>query len=198
MRRKKNLKYVLVPVAAVLCIFGIGFLKKNSTEHINMIVPEDFVSENQRTHIDQDGKNTEMKTQKPEDKTPSESEKIPPTTHLQNQDIFHHTTKPNELTHPTNPNGAQSSMSSEVLKNAIENNTYGWVKVDGKYYIEDDWSSAYGVKTGEKIGHSSAIEGNLEIFGIVGEIYYLEDENYQGCLMIKSQTGRDIIFVPIP
>ncbi|MBQ7654013.1 MAG: hypothetical protein IJS17_02965 [Clostridia bacterium] len=196
--KRKRIKLVTLTMATVLCVAVLGAANKIFVNKTDVVSPETAV-----TTVLANEKNNSKKTSEPEsqdEKTNAdpENEKDDPTTQLQSQDIFHPTTKPNEVTYPSDPVAAASSMSSEVLKNAIENNTCGWVKVDGKYFVEDDWSSAYGVKTGEKAGHSSAVEGNLEALGIVGEIYYLDDENYQGCLMVKSKTARDIIFVPIP
>ena len=97
------------------------------------------------------------------------------------------------------PSGAQSYNGPLRLQAAMEENVCGWIKYNGAYYLQDDWSNGNTIEHCEPVGSSSAIEGNLERLGLTGEVFLVAvDDNYAGCLLLKTDTGRSIVFIPVP
>ena len=35
--------------------------------------------------------------------------------------------------------------------------------------------------------------------GVTGEVFLVtDDDNYAGCLLLKTDSGRNIVFIPVP
>lgn len=100
---------------------------------------------------------------------------------------------------PTTLSGAPSYNGPKRLEAAIEDNVCGWIRYNGAYYLQDDWSNGNAIAKCEPVGISSAVEGNLELLGLTGTVFLVtDDDNYSGCLLLRTDTGRNIVFIPVP
>ena len=100
---------------------------------------------------------------------------------------------------PTMRSGAPSYNGWERLRAAVEENVCGWIRYNRTYYLQDDWSNGNVIENYERIGSSSSVEGNPELLGLTGDVFLVtDDENYSGCLLLRTDTGRNIVFIPVP
>lgn len=108
------------------------------------------------------------------------------------------TSKPSTDSAPTTPSGAPSYSGSARLRTALEENACGWIRYNGAYYLQDDWSNGNAVENCERIGSTSTVEGNPELLGLTGDVFLVTDDNYSGCLLLRTDAGRNIVFVRVP
>ena len=108
-------------------------------------------------------------------------------------------TEPTADDDPTMRSGAPSFNGLERVRAAVEENVCGWIRYNRAYYLQDDWSNGNAIEKCEPIGISSAVEGNLELLGLTGTVFLVtDDDNYSGCLLLRTDTGRNIVFIPVP
>ena len=129
-----------------------------------------------------------------EPKTSPES-KTEPATQKGDEVMVTESTKENVL---TTLSGAASYNGSAMLQAAIEKNVCGWIRYNGAYYLQDDWSNGNTIENCELIGSSSSVEGNLQRLGLTGDVFLVTDGNYSGCLLLRTDAGRNIVFIHAP
>lgn len=94
---------------------------------------------------------------------------------------------------------AAASYNAEgMLRAAVEENAYGWIKYNGHYYVYDKWTNADSFEPGEQIGEAGALEGNLELLGFSGDVYLTENGEEDGCLLLKTSDGQKMVFILNP
>ena len=94
--------------------------------------------------------------------------------------------------------GASSYNAEGMLRAALEDNAFAWIKYNDHYYIHDRWTSANGMEIGEKLGEADDFEGNLELLDLSGEVFRLENGEDDSCLMLKTSDGQNMVFVLNP
>ncbi len=93
---------------------------------------------------------------------------------------------------------APSYNAEEMLRAAVEENAYGWIKYNGHYYVHDKWTNADDLEPVEQIGEAETLEGNLELLGFSGDVYLTENGEEDGCLLLKTTDGQNLAFVLNP
>ena len=94
---------------------------------------------------------------------------------------------------------AVSSRNAErVLRAALEDNAYAWVKYRDHYFVHDEWTNADALGPGEKIGEANDFEGNLELLALSGDLYAIENDEEDLCLLLKTPDGQSMAFILNP
>ena len=93
---------------------------------------------------------------------------------------------------------APSYNAEEMLRAAMEENAYGWIKYNGHYYVHDKWTNADDLEPAEQIGEAETLEGNLELLGLSGDVYLTENGEEDGCLLLKTSDGQKMVFILNP
>lgn len=95
--------------------------------------------------------------------------------------------------------GAPSYNAEGVLRAALEDNAFAWIKYNDRYYIHDRWTNADDLEPGEMIGEADELEGNLELLGLSGEVFSArQDGEDASCLLLKTSDGQNMAFVLNP
>lgn len=95
------------------------------------------------------------------------------------------------------PDAASLTASRARLKAAVEDNACGWIKIQNHCYVQDDPDGADAAEPGEFLGNTADFEGNLALLGLSGEVFRLVDETFCRCLLLKTDDGRALVFVPV-
>ena len=94
---------------------------------------------------------------------------------------------------------AVSSRNAErVLRAALEDNAYAWVKYRDHYFVHDEWTNADALGPGERIGEANDFEGNLELLALSGDLYAIENGEEDLCLLLKTPDGQSMAFILNP
>lgn len=95
--------------------------------------------------------------------------------------------------------GAPCYSGSARLQAVLTENVCGWIRYNGAYYLQDDWSNGNAIENCERIGGTSDVEGNPALLGLTGDVFLVtDDDNYAGCLLLKTDAGQNIVFIPVP
>ena len=93
---------------------------------------------------------------------------------------------------------ASSRNAERVLRAALEDNAYAWVKYRDHYFVHDEWTNADALGPGEKIGEANDFEGNLELLALSGDLYAIENDEEDLCLLLKTPDGQSMAFILNP
>ncbi|MBQ7639240.1 MAG: hypothetical protein IJS90_10110 [Clostridia bacterium] len=219
-KRSRFKKGAAVGVLAVLCIAVFGLLQQLPNTNVPTLTPVPSDNTHTEETISTRSVNetvSDLSETNPSQTTtnPDQNDYEPATTPIIERDTTNPpetnpepvTQKADDLTdpptsteaEPTTLSGAPSYSGSKRLKAAIEDNVCGWIRYNGTYYLQDGWSNGNTIDLCEPIGSSYAEEGNLEQLGLTGEVFFVaDDDNYAGCLLLKTDSGRNIVFIPVP
>ena len=223
-KRSRVKKGAAVGVLAVLCIAVFGLLQQLPNTNVPTLTPVPSDNTHTEETISTRSVNetvSDLSETNPSQTTtnPDQNDSEPATTPIIERDTTNPpetnpepvTQKADDLTdpptsteaEPTTLSGAPSYSGSKRLKAAIEDNVCGWIKYNGVYYLQHDWSNGNAIEECEPVGISSAVEGNLELLGLTGTVFLVTDNgnytnNYPGCLLLKTDSGRNIVFIPVP
>ena len=84
-----------------------------------------------------------------------------------------------------------------MLYAAKQNNAYGWLRLQGRDYVQDDRANTNGIEIGEKLGETGDFAGNLDSLGLAGDMFSIEGETDQNRLLLQTADGRKLIFVSV-
>ena len=222
--RSRVKKSAAVGVFAVLCIAVFGLLQQLPNTNVPTLTPvqsdsthanetittrsvNETVSDLSETNLSQATTNPDRNNSEPatmpiiERDTANPPETAPEPVTQKADDITQVPTSTEAES--TTLSGAPSYNGPKRLKAAIEDNVCGWIRYNGAYYLQDDWSNGNAIEKCEPVGISSAVEGNLELLGLTGTVFLVTDNgnytnNYPGCLLLKTDSGRNIVFIPVP